>query len=1140
MSPGAQQNNPSEQNFSIDEQAQVLKSLSGILPVTVVLIAFPSRHIIYSNHHPALPPGLSIKDNNNLLFPHPDSLQPVDDSTPFDNFYERFHYLKDDEENHAEYKIKDTDGQWRYFSVCGKVYKRNGQHQPVQVLLSSQDITKQRQAELEALRLTEKAEQQRAVKYASIFDSINQGFCIVDVLFNEQQEPVDYRFLETNQAFEKQTLLKNVIGKNMKELRPEHEAFWFNIYGEIARTGKPKSFEHYASQLGDGIWYEVYAFRADPKHKTQVAILFRDISDRKRIEAELQESEEKYRTLFNSMDEGYCIIQMLYDEAGRATDWRFLQTNRAFELNNGLHDAEGKTIKELAPDIEPKWMMIYDGVAQTGTPLRFEEDSVALDRCFSLYAFRIGQAEERKVAVIFTDITKRRQAEQQLRESEEHQMFLLKLSDTLQRLNDAAAIPAEAVEQLRDHFHAGWAYCCEFDETEALVTVLKDAVADGLPSFAGQYAFSDMSALMAIWQSGKPAEIEDLHASTLLDEQAESLHSAVGMQSLLGVPLLKDSKLVAAMIVADKHPRKWTRIAGELVSNAAERVWEAMKRVKAETALRESEALLDGQKEAFQTAMSGQSLAASLQALIRTIYNQTNGEARAAFYMMPQEDGGLHLITGMTEEYARDVNGFPVGPESLACGLAMHTGEAVITPDIEEEPLWEPFRTMARKHHYRGCWSFPIKTTGGPVLGTLAMYFGQPATPTPRELEMAGLLAHSAAIIISRDKEQRERAQAEAALRQAELQYLKRLEEEVRDRTAELQRSRDLLQSVFDTTQIQMSILEVIRSETGEIADLEIKVVNKELEKETGRKDLVGKRYAEEYPGIMQTGLFKLIVKTIETGEPQHTEYFYSHDGFNKWYSCMFVKLGDGVVASNLDISVRRETEIRLKQLERLQHQKIVKATFSALEEERNRISESLHNGLGQVLYGVKLSLSNLTPERALNDPDGFREDHQYTDKLLAQSIQEARRISHELMPATLNDHGLKVAIQDICNQFREGLTINCRIKGSAKGLDKYLELAVYRTVQELVVNIVKHAAATKGTIAIDIDSGMIHIAVKDNGQGIRHDGRDHAAGIGLSSIRAKIGLLNGTMKIVSTPGKGTGVYIDIPYIKKQNRNNRP
>lgn len=192
---------------------------------------------------------------------------------------------------------------------------------------------------------------------------------------------------------------------------------------------------------------------------------------------------------------------------------------------------------------------------------------------------------------------------------------------------------------------------------------------------------------------------------------------------------------------------------------------------KAEIVLRENESWINGQKEAFQAAMNGQPLSASLGALVRTVILQTKNEARAAFYMVPPNGEGLHLIAGMSDEYASDVNGFKVGPESLACGLAMHTGDPVITPDVELDERWVPWRSLARDHGYRACWSFPVRTLGGPIVGTFAMYFAQPREPRSRELELAGIITHAAAIIISRNTELTERAQAEAALRQTEEQF---------------------------------------------------------------------------------------------------------------------------------------------------------------------------------------------------------------------------------------------------------------------------------------------------------------------------------------------------------------------------------
>jgi PAS domain-containing protein len=101
---------------------------------------------------------------------------------------------------------------------------------------------------------------QRATdKYYLLFNSINQGFCIIEMIWDEKGNPVDYRFLEVNAAFERQTKIKNAKGRTMREIEPDHEAYWFQIYAEIAKTKKTVQFEHKAEALMGG-WYEVYAF----------------------------------------------------------------------------------------------------------------------------------------------------------------------------------------------------------------------------------------------------------------------------------------------------------------------------------------------------------------------------------------------------------------------------------------------------------------------------------------------------------------------------------------------------------------------------------------------------------------------------------------------------------------------------------------------------------------------------------------------------------------------------------------------------------------------------------------------------------------------------------------------------------------
>lgn len=129
------------------------------------------------------------------------------------------------------------------------------------------------------------------------------------------------------------------------------------------------------------------------------------------------ESEDRYRALFESILEGFCIVESLLDADGRGADYRFLVANPAFERHTGLRSPIGKTARELIPDLETRWPLAYGRIATTGVPERFVDHSAAMGRWFEVDAFRIGRPEERKVAILFRDITERMQAEQAQRDS---------------------------------------------------------------------------------------------------------------------------------------------------------------------------------------------------------------------------------------------------------------------------------------------------------------------------------------------------------------------------------------------------------------------------------------------------------------------------------------------------------------------------------------------------------------------------------------------------------------------------------------------------------------------------------------------------------------------------------------------------
>ncbi|MBX7186795.1 MAG: PAS domain S-box protein [Vicinamibacteria bacterium] len=147
---------------------------------------------------------------------------------------------------------------------------------------------------------------------------------------------------------------------------------------------------------------------------------------RRQAEAALQESEERYRTMFESMIEGFCVLEVLYDDHGQANDLRFLDVNPAFEGQTGLRDVKGRRTSEVARALEASWIERYARIAATGEASRFEDEAKDLNRWFSVSAYRVGEAGRRTVGVLFHDITARKQAEASLRASLREKEALLK------------------------------------------------------------------------------------------------------------------------------------------------------------------------------------------------------------------------------------------------------------------------------------------------------------------------------------------------------------------------------------------------------------------------------------------------------------------------------------------------------------------------------------------------------------------------------------------------------------------------------------------------------------------------------------------------------------------------------------------
>jgi two-component system, NarL family, sensor kinase len=211
-----------------------------------------------------------------------------------------------------------------------------------------------------------------------------------------------------------------------------------------------------------------------------------------------------------------------------------------------------------------------------------------------------------------------------------------------------------------------------------------------------------------------------------------------------------------------------------------------------------------------------------------------------------------------------------------------------------------------------------------------------------------------------------------------------------------------------------------------------------------------------------------------------------------------------------------------------LEKEKLLLATQSILkgqEEERSRLAKDLHDGLGGLLSGVKLQLGAMKGNLILSEEHGKIFNRALSK--LDESISEMRRVAHNMMPEALMKLGLQQALQDYCDGLSESLDfkINTEFYGLEKRMESSFEIVVYRIVQELLNNSVKHSGASTILVQVMRQDKNLTITVEDNGNGF--DIEPVLQGAGLINIRSRVDYLKGQLDIKSEPGKGTSVYID-------------
>ncbi len=226
----------------------------------------------------------------------------------------------------------------------------------------------------------------------------------------------------------------------------------------------------------------------------------------------------------------------------------------------------------------------------------------------------------------------------------------------------------------------------------------------------------------------------------------------------------------------------------------------------------------------------------------------------------------------------------------------------------------------------------------------------------------------------------------------------------------------------------------------------------------------------------------------------------------------------------------KQQDELQQQRIRELEKDKQLVAVDSMLrgqEEERSRLAKDLHDGLGGLLSGVKFSLRNMKDNLVIT-PDNMAVFERSLD-MIDTSIRELRRVAHNMMPEMLTKFGLDEALKEYCNTVNATklVTVKYQSLGMDTQLDKSTEIIVYRIIQELLNNILKHAAASEAFIQLIREDNRLNVVVEDNGKGFDVSLPENNKGAGWVNIRSRVDYLKGQLDIHSEPGKGTLVNIE-------------
>jgi PAS domain S-box-containing protein len=988
-------------------------------------------------------------------------------------------------------------------------------------------------------------------RYHTLFESIDEGFCIIEKVESKAGEPLDFRYIVANQAFAAHSGVGHVVGKTIRQAFPGEIEEWFLTYDAVLRTGEPIRFER--GLVTHGRVLELYAFRvADGTHR-RVAVIFKDITERKQAEDALQFARDqaeqtadriaRLQRVTAALSEALTPLQvarivveqgapalgavsgtvMLLAEDGQnleivysASPQPVIQPYQHFPISLRVPAADA------ARSGEPVWIesrqqyleryphladqiKLWDHQSALAIPmfdkgrmlgvLALSFDSTLpytpKDQDYVLTLARQGaQALER--ARLYEAEQKARRVATEFAQQQE---ALYKLTNQLQRTNSLEDVFNAALDAILGALRCDRASILLFNDSDLMHFVAWRGLSDNYRKSTDGH-----SPWKPDEKNAEPISINDIATGEISD----SLRTVIqenGIGSLAFIPLVSDGKLIGKFMTYYNTPHVFSEGELELSLTIARQLAFGIERKQAEEALRENERRFREMIDALPTAI----YTTDAEGLL-THFNPAAVEFSGRVPELGTDRWCISLRL-----YHPD--GTPLPHDQCPMALAIKEGRVVRgTQAIAERPdgkrIWfEPYPT-------------PLRNSKGRIVGGINMLVDiterKQAEESLRESEerFRAILRQATAGIVRKDAEGKL-----LFVNEAFCNMLGYTESELLGKTIwQLTHNDDVEENkrLYDRTMVEGTPFKLekrlIRRD-GSILWVNVSV--SPIMDATGRPesavavevDITGRKQAEE-------ALRDLNIQ-LESRVQNRT-----------------VKLQEANQSLLNEIAERQKAEEALhasgKRLQILS-QRLVEVQ----EEERRAIARELHDSVGQSLSALNINLVILDNQISNSADEQIRTRLNDSMQLTAETISLVRDVMSDLRPSVLDDYGLEAALQSYLDQFKSRYAINVLFEKPdqpIRRLGSSIEMTFLRIAQEALLNIARHAHADQVNLLLEPDGNAVRLIVQDNGSGIESWPEANRPGShGLTIMRERADAVGGTLRVLSVPGQGTKVEVSIP-----------